>query len=169
MRRMGDQEEGSSSASTMSLIVHGTNLEEHDRNLHAVLRRLRESGLTLNREKCQFRLPKLTLFWHDLNSEGVTPSEEKIAAVAIVNARVPKNVSEVRSFVQLVQYSPKFMPNFSQVAEPLRKVLRKGQTFIWGTEQQAAFEKLKQLMMSANALAYFRGDCKTRIAADASR
>ena len=75
--------------------------------------------MTLNGEKCQFRLPKLTFFGHDLNSEGVIPSEEKIAAV--LNARVPKNVSEVRSFVQLVQYSSKFIPNFSQVASPCGK------------------------------------------------
>ena len=79
------------------LIVHRADLEEHDRNLHVVLQRLRESGLTLNGEKCQFRLHKLTFFGHDLSSEGVTPSEEKIAAV--VNAQAPKNVSEVRSFV----------------------------------------------------------------------
>ena len=59
------------------------------------------------------------------------------------------------------------VPNFSQVAEPLRKLLRKGQPFVWGTEQQLAFEELKRLMTSANALAYFRGDCKTRIVADA--
>lgn len=147
------------------LIVHGADLEEHDRNLNAALQRLRESGLTLNGEKCRFRLHRLTFFGHDLSSEGVAPSEEKVAAV--VNAQAPKNASEVRSFVQLVQYSSKFIPNFSQVAEPLRKLLRKGQPFVWGTEQQVAFEELKRLMTSANALAYFRGDCKTRIVADA--
>ena len=85
------------------LIVHGADLEEHDRNFYAVLQRLRKSGLTLNGEKCRFRLHRLTLFGHDLSSQGVVPSEEKIAAV--VNAQAPKNASEVRSFVQLVQYS----------------------------------------------------------------
>ena len=121
------------------------------------------SGLTLNGEKCRFTLLKLTFFGHDLTSDGVAPSEEEIAAV--VNAQAPKNVSGVQS--QLVQYSSKFTPNFSQVAEPLRKLLRKGQPFIWGTEQQLAFEELKRLMTSANALAYLRGDCKRRIVADA--
>ena len=147
------------------LIVHGKDAGEHDKNLHAVLQRLRERGLTLNGAKCQFRLHKLTFFGHNLSREGVSPSEEKIAAV--VNAQPPKNASEVRSFVKLVQYSSKFIPNFSQVAEPLRKLLRKDQAFIWGVEQQMAFEELKGLMTSAKALAYFRGDCKTRIVADA--
>ncbi|XP_022779919.1 uncharacterized protein K02A2.6-like [Stylophora pistillata] len=45
------------------LIVHGINLEDHDTNLHAVLKRLREKGLTSNGEKCRFRLPELTFFW----------------------------------------------------------------------------------------------------------
>ena len=60
-----------------------------------------------------------------IKSTGVVPSEEKIAAAV--------NTSEVQSFVQLVQYSSKFIPNFSQVAEPLRKLLRKGHPFVWGT------------------------------------
>ena len=88
-------------------------------------------------------------------------SEEKIAAV--VNAQNPKNASEVRSFVQLVQYSSKFIPNFFHSAEPLWKLLRKDQAFIWGVEQQKAFKELKSLMTSAQTLAYFRGDCKTTI------
>ena len=147
------------------LIVHGSNLEEHDRNLHAVLKRLNDCGLTLNGNKCQFRIPKLTFFGHELSIQGVTPSEEKIAAV--INARAPTNVSEVWSFVQLVQYSAKFIPNFSSVAEPLRKLLRKEQSFVWGKEQQESFEELKWLMSTAKALAYFRSECKTRIVADA--
>ena len=84
------------------LIVHGADLEEHDRNSHAVLQRLRECRLTLNGEKCQLSLYKLTFFGHDLKSEGVAPSKEKITAV--VNAKAPKNVLKVRSFVQLVEY-----------------------------------------------------------------
>ena len=56
------------------LIVHGCGIEEHDRNLHAVLTRLKEKGLTLNGDKCQFRLPKLTFLGHDLSRQGVAPS-----------------------------------------------------------------------------------------------
>ena len=147
------------------MIVYGRDLKEHDKNLHVVLQRLRDSGLTLNGDKCQFRLPKLTFFGHELSKKGVAPSEKKIAAV--VNARAPNNISEVRSFVQLVQYSAKFIPNFSQEAEPLRKLLRKGHVFVWGIAQQKAFERLKQLMSTSRALAYFQNECKTRIVADA--
>ena len=147
------------------LVIYGTDLEEHDSNLRKVLTRLEEQGLTVNGEKCQFRLPRLTFFGHELSARGIAPSEEKIAAV--VNARPPQNVSEVRSFVQLVQYSAKFIPDFAQVAEPLRRLLRKGEPFVWGPYQGDAFHKLKELMTSTKALAYFRNDCKTRIVADA--
>ena len=110
------------------LIVHGCRIKQHDRNLHAVLTRLKEKGLTLNGDKCQFRLPKLTFFGHDLSWQGVAPSEEKVAA--ILNASPPQDASQVRSFVQLVQYSVKFLPNFAQEAEPLRSLLRKNEPFI---------------------------------------
>ena len=130
-----------------------------------MLTRLREKGLTVNGDKYQFRLPKLTFFGHKLSAQGVAPSEEKIAAV--VNARPPQNVSEVRSFVQFVQYSAKFIPDFAQIAELLCRMLRKGQSFIWESEQQEAFEKLKMMMTTVEALAYLRNDCKTRIVADA--
>ena len=147
------------------LIVHGCGIKEHDRNLHAVLTRLKEKGLTLNGDKCHFRLPKLTFFGHDLSRQGVAPSEEKVAA--ILNANPLQDASQVRSFVQLVQYSAKFLPNFAQEAEPLRSLLRKNEPFIWGEAQERSFQKLKQLVAQATTLAYFRGDCNTRIIADA--
>ncbi|XP_028404164.1 uncharacterized protein K02A2.6-like [Dendronephthya gigantea] len=67
------------------LIVYGADLSEHDENLYKVLTRLREKGLTVNGDKCQFRLPALTFFGHKLSAKGVAPSEEKVAAV--VDAR----------------------------------------------------------------------------------
>ena len=73
------------------VIVHGCGIEQHDKNLLAdlVLDRLRQCGLTLNARKCQFRLPKLTFFEHDLSKNGVAPSEEKVAALQ--KAKLPKN------------------------------------------------------------------------------
>ena len=147
------------------VIVHGCGIEQHDKNLLAVLDRLRQCGLTLNPNKCQFRLPKLTFFGHDLSKSGVTPSEEKVAAVQ--NAKPPKNVAEVRSFLGLVQYCAKFLPNFAQEAEPIRQLTRKDEPFVWKEVQQQSFEKLKYLLTRAETLAYFKNDCKTRIVTDA--
>ena len=110
------------------LIIHGCGIKEHDENLLAVLRRLRERGLTLNEKKCQFRLPKLTFFGHDLSSKGIAPSEEKVRAVQ--NAKPPQSTAEVRSFLGLVQYCAKFLTDFFQVAEPLRTLTRKDQQFM---------------------------------------
>ena len=117
----------------------------------------------------RFRLPKLTFSGHDLSRQGVAPSEEKVAA--ILNASPPQDASQVRSFVQLVQYSAKFLPSFAQEAEPLSSLLRKNQEkeqpFTCGEAQEKSFQKLKQLVAQVTTLAYFRGDCNRRIIADA--
>ena len=78
---------------------------------------LKEYGLTVNAKKCQFRLPKLTFFGHDLSNKGISPNEE---VSAIQNARPPQYTAEVRSLLGIVQYCAKFLPDFTQVAEPLR-------------------------------------------------
>ena len=119
------------------VIVHGRGVKEHDENLFAVLNRLKECGLTLNGGKCKFRLPRLTFYGHDLGKQWITPSDEKIDA--IINTQSPKNASEARSFLGLVQYSAKFLPNFAEVAEPLRILTRKDQKFTWGEDQKEAF------------------------------
>ena len=147
------------------LIVHGRSIQEHDENLFAVLHRLRECWLTLDGNKCKFRLPQLTFYGHDLGNHGIAPSEEKVAA--ILNAKSSQTASEVRSFLGLVQYSAKFIPNFAEQAEALRILTRKDQVFIWGDEQERAFQELKKLMTRAETLTYFRNDCRTQLIADA--
>ena len=123
-------------------------------------------GLKVNREKCEFRLSKLTFFGHELTSDGINPSEEKIAAIR--DARSPKDASEVRSFMALVQYSSKFMPDVASVAKPIQELTRKGVVFHWGIELQTAFEELKRLIIQAEILAYFKVGCRTRTIADTS-
>jgi len=130
------------------------------------LDRLSEVGLTVNREKCKFPLSKLTFFSHELTSDGINPSKEKVAAIR--DAQPPKDASEVQSFMGLVQYSEKFMPDVASIAKPIQELTRKGVTFKWGEEQQTAFQELKCLITQAETLGYFRVDCRKRIVADVS-
>ena len=88
--------------------------------------------------------------------------------VCIRDARPPKDASEVRSFMDLVQYSAKFMPGVASIAKPIQELTRKGVSFKWCEEQQTAFEELKCLITQAETLGYFRVDCRTRIVADGS-
>ena len=147
------------------LIIHGERVEQHDERLFAVLDRLKGAGLTLNL-KCEFRLPRLTFFGHEVTQKGVEPSDEKVAAIQ--HADPPQNASEARSFLGLVQFVSKFVPDLSSIAVPIQRLTHKNAEFKWGREQQISFEKLKKLITNANALAYFSIDSRTRIVADAS-
>ena len=148
------------------LIIHGRDTEEHDRNLHSVLQRLSEKQLTLNAEKCTFRMTKVVFMGLLLSKHGVGPTEEKVRAVA--EAIQPQTPSEGRSFLGLVGFSARFIPDFATTADPLRKLARKGEPFVWGEEQEQSFQRLKSQVASAPVLAYFDKDVPTRVIADAS-
>ena len=148
------------------LIIHGRDTEEHDRNLHSVLQRLSEKQLTLNAKKCTFRMTKVVFMGLLLSKHGVGPTEEKVRAVA--EAIQPQTPSEVRSFLGLVGFSARFIPDFATTADPLRKLARKGEPFVWGEEQEQSFQRLKSQVASAPVLAYFDKDVPTHVIADAS-
>ena len=92
------------------LIVHGKNMEEeHDRNLHKVLQRLEEKNLTLNPQKCQFRMDIKVVFMGLLVSKyGISPTEEKVHAV--IESSRPTTPTEVRSFLGMVSFSAHLFP-----------------------------------------------------------
>jgi hypothetical protein len=105
------------------LVVHGQSMEEHDARLNKVMERLREKGLTLNPDKCQFRIPKIEFMGHVLSEKGIAPTEAKVKAV--LEAREPATASEVRSFLGLVNFCSRFIPDLATTAEPLRQLTRK--------------------------------------------
>jgi len=148
------------------IIIFGSDTDEHDRRLEQVLVRLEEKGLTLNKEKCVFHMPKLTFMGLVLSQRGIGPTEEKVKAVT--ETREPQNASEVKSFLGLVNFNARFIPDLATVAEPLRRLTKKGEPFVFGPEQHAAFTALKQRMAQAETLGYFDRNAKTKIITDAS-
>ena len=102
------------------LAVHGQDSEEHDRNLIKVLERLKERGLTVNAEKCTFRMTKVVFIGLLLTRHGIGPTKKKVRAV--VKASQPQSPSEVRSFLGLVGFSARLKTEFSTTADPRRNL-----------------------------------------------
>ncbi len=101
-----------------------------------------------------------------MSHRSVRPSEEKIAAIE--DALPPKDAAEAKSFLGLVQYFARFIPNMSSIEEPIQKMTCHGTHFRWEAPQQSAFEESKQRISSPDTLAYFKADCQTQIVVDAS-
>ena len=101
-----------------------------------------------------------------LTRYGIGPTQTKVRAA--VKASQPQSPFEVHSSLGLVGFSARFIPDFSTTAEPLRKIARKGEPFLWVVEQEKSLQKLKEQIASAPVLAYFDKEARTQIIADAS-
>ena len=148
------------------IIIFGSSKEEHDERLNKFLQRMTQLGLTLNASKCQFGLDEVSYVGYNISSKGVKICPKKLKSIA--DARVPRDVSELRSFMGLVNFVGKFVPKLSTHAEPLLRLTKKNTPFAWGTEQNAACCNIKALMADSKTLAFFDANAQTSITADAS-
>ncbi len=62
----------------------------------------------------------------------------------------PKGVAEVRSFLGMVNYHGKFLPDLSRVLAPLYKLLHNDTKWQWCREQEEAFKEVKELLPSSD-------------------
>lgn len=93
------------------LLVTGSTTDEHLERLDHVLHILETAGLRLNRSKCAFLLPKVEYLGHIIDESGLHPTEEKVKAIQ--EAPAPKNLAELRSFLGIINYYSRFLPNLS--------------------------------------------------------
>lgn len=116
------------------ILVYGASKEEHDIRLRQGQKRLREYEVALNETKCLYGVEEIEFLGHRLSAKGVQPSIDKVNAVKCF--RDPTTAEEVRSFLGLVNFAGKFIPNLASIDYPLRKLTRKEEKFVWGTEQK---------------------------------
>lgn len=127
---------------------------------------IQNKGLTLNKTKCQFHMTELEFMGHLLSARGIGPTQGKVEAVT--EARQQESAAEIRSFLGLVNFCAKFIPDLATVSEPLRKLTRKDIHFSWGKEQEAAFDELKKRLAKSENLGYFNINARTRVITNAS-
>lgn len=134
------------------IIVIGKSEEDHLKNLTSVFEILRKRNLKINPEKCQFFKPSVIFLGHKCTSEGFLPDDSKIKAMK--NYPRPHDADSTRRFVAFANYYRKFIPNFAEISLPLTTLTRKKVKFEWNTEQQNAFEALKDALISPRILRY---------------
>ena len=148
------------------LIITGPDENTHWTNLHSLLDRLKECGFRVRLEKCQFFQSQVEYLGHIIDNHGKRPSET--ATTAIQEMPAPKDVSQVQAFLGKVNYYGRFIPNLSTKAAPLNSLLRQDAKFEWQTEQQKAFDELKNDIVSATKLAHYDMKKELILATDAS-
>ena len=115
------------------ILVTGKTESEHIQNLEEVLTRLEKAGLRLKKQKCSFMLPSVDYLGHTISSEGLQPTREKIRAIK--DAPTPTNLAQLRSFLGLVNYYGKFLPQLVTTLSPLYSLLRRDHRWIWTNTQ----------------------------------
>ena len=134
------------------IIIFSSDFNQHLRHLQLLFQKLREANLKIKPTKCDFAADNVTYLGHVITEDGNKVDQKKVEAVR--DFPVPKNESQLRSFLGLCQYYRRFVFGFSHLSGPLNNLLKKSEKFVWTDECQKSFEKLKEHLITAPVLAY---------------
>ncbi|KAJ9541386.1 hypothetical protein OSB04_027892 [Centaurea solstitialis] len=149
------------------ILVYSKTKEDHVVHLPEVLEVLRKERLYAKFSKCAFWLEEVQFLGHVVNREGIKVDPSKIEA--IMSWEVPTSPTEIRSFLGLAGYYRRFIQDFSKIAVPLTRLTKKSEPFVWGAEQQTAFETLRRKLCEAPVLTLPEGVEDMTVYCDASR
>ncbi len=159
------------------LLVYAPNEEEAIKWLELVFTRLKAHGLKLAPKKCHFLRRSVKFLGHIIDKTGVATDPDKVSAISAVSEAdlmMPDGVTpsqkKIKSFLGMVMYYQKFIPNCSSVAKPLfnltaapkgkKASLRGDRNFKklnpgdWTQDHSEAFQKLKSSLLESVVLAH---------------
>lgn len=113
-----------------------------------------------------FGVSSVIFLGHRLSERGVEAAEDKVAAIK--SFRRPSSPEEVRSFLGLVNFVAKFIPNVATLTEPLRQLTKSDVPFEWQQQHTKAFNDLRDSMTKPVILGYYDPKDRTQVIADAS-
>ena len=135
------------------IMIYGWNQEAHDKSLTAVMERLQEKGLTLNRNKCAFNKTTFEFFGQIFSSNGTSPDPKKVNDIK--EAAQPQNAKEVRSLLGLANYCSRYIPGLASITQPLRDLTRNDAVWDWTPVHTTALNQLNDALSQDAVNAYF--------------
>lgn len=148
------------------ILVTGVDDAEHVKNLEEVFRRLKHHGLCLKQAKCEFMQSAIDYLGYRIDAHSLHAIPYKLEA--ITHASEPQNVVQLRSFLGLLNYYGKFIPNLATPIHPLNQLLHEDVTWKWDSECAQAFAMAKQVLTSSKVLVHYDPTLPITLAGDAS-
>ena len=142
--------------------------EEHNRILEEVLRRMHAASLKLKPSKCHFMKEMIAYLGHIVSADGVEC--DSLLTEPVRNWTTPKDQKTLKQFLGFTGLYRKFINGYASIARPLTQLLSgprkekksakkvksqksapstvEPKKWMWGTEQQEAFDQLKKCLVS---------------------
>ena len=148
------------------ILISAPSEQSHSKILSEVLKRLGRYDVRVKSQKCEWGKHSVEYLGHVVDAEGIHPTTEKLEAIS--EAPSPTNVTELRSFLRLLNYYGKFIPNASTVLHPLNELLRKEIPWKWTEDCEKAYKASKSQLMESTLLVHYDVNRELRLACDAS-
>ncbi|GJW80984.1 putative reverse transcriptase domain-containing protein [Tanacetum coccineum] len=114
------------------ILIYSRNKEEHANHLRIILELLKKEKLYAKFSKCDFWIRIMQFLGHLIDNQGLHVDPAKIEA--------------------------RFIKDFSKIAKSLTELTQKNKKYIWGKDQETAFQLLKQKLCEAPILALPEGN-----------
>lgn len=144
--------ENYSAAYLDDVVIVSNTWEEHVQHLSLVLEKIQQAGLALNPGKCEWARQETKYLGYRLGRGEIRPQVDKVEAIQ--NCLRPSTKKEVRSFLGLVGWYRRFVPQFATIAAPLTALTCKDQRnpVTWTDECEEAFKTLKNQLCASPVL-----------------
>ncbi|UYV70964.1 K02A2.6-like, partial [Cordylochernes scorpioides] len=123
------------------ILIYSSTFKDHIELMKKIFDKLKENNIKLKLKKCSFAKQEIRYLGHIIGHNKIKPDPEKTKAIN--EFPQPKTVKQVRQFLGLAGYYRKFIPKFSEIADPLTSLTRKNKLFKWTTEVNKSFQELK--------------------------
>ncbi|GJT34604.1 putative reverse transcriptase domain-containing protein [Tanacetum coccineum] len=138
------------------ILIYSRNKEEHANHLRIILELLKKEKLYAKFSKCDFWIRIVQFLGHLIDSQGLHVDPTKIKGVK--NYTSPITPTKIHQFLGLAGYYQRFIKDFSKIAKSLTELTQKNKKYIWGENQELAFQLLKQKLCEAPIIALPEGN-----------
>ena len=153
------------------ILIMTETFTEHINLVRKVMNTLRNNGIKVKLNKCEFFREEVSFLGHLIGRVGIRKSPEFIEKIKYYPK--PKTVTELRQFLGLVNFQRKFVDQCSVIGKALSELTGgpKKQVLTWTIDMDRAFRTLKERLVEEIVLAfpdYSEGAEKLEIFVDAS-
>ena len=123
--------------------IYSRNQNEHVSHLRIFFLKCRKYGISLNPKKSNFAMMEGKLLAHIISREGISIDPNRVTA---------RTRKEIQSFLGVVNFVRRFVPNFAEIIRPITHMLKKDSVIEWTVDEKVSFDDIKKAISQAPVL-----------------